>query len=266
MKIGICKLCQQKAELVESHLIPKAIYKRIRRSNGANNRIVAVSHAVAMFSDKQVKDYLLCVACEGRFGRVEDYTVSNCLQEDSFPFREAVLGLPRHLEANDVALGQYLEGGGIEMLVYFAASVLWRAAVHRWRGVGGSTITVNLGSYEEGFRLYLLDKADFPVETTIGIFVAGKANELDQFATTPIALDVKGYQQYTFVIPGIKFSIVVGRDRPEEMRAGCSLRSSGQYIYIDDHLDRHELAFQMGRTRVSQKIQDGLAPIFDTIS
>jgi len=247
-------LCRQKANLLKSHLIPRAIYKRIRRSNGADNRIVLVSGGVAAFTDKQVQDYLLCGACEDRLGRVENWVVSNCLQEDgSFPFRDAVFAVPRHPETDDVALGAYLKGAELETLAYFAASMLWRAAVHRW-GQFGSDVTVDLGPYEEKFRQYLLGKTGFPPETVLGIFVAGKANYQDQFATAPVPLDVKGYHQYTFAIPGIKFSILVGKTLPGNVRAGCSLRSIEGYIYIDDHLDRHELKFLMGRAQISGKL------------
>lgn len=254
---GICKLCQQHANLQDSHLIPRAVYKHIRRSRGTNNKIVAVSRTVATFSDKQVKDYLLCAVCEDRFGQVENWTLSNCLRDDgSFPFRDALLSIPRHPQANEVALGHHLKGGEIEKLAYFAASVLWRAAVHRWKEFG-STIALDLGPYEEEFRQYLLGMVGFPEETALAIFVAEKANERDQFATTPVPLDVKGYHQYTLAIPGIKFSMFIGKTLPVEARDGCSLRSNGRYIYLNDHLDNDEVAFQMQRTRISRKVQEG---------
>ena len=71
---------------------------------------------------------------------------------------------------------------------------------------------------------------------------------------TPVALDVKDYQHYTLTIPGIEFAILIGQRKPAEATAGCSLRSD--YIYLDDHLDKHELSFQTQRRRISQKVRE----------
>jgi len=171
---GICKLCQQSAHLLDSHLIPTSLYKHIRRSADADDKIVMMSCKVAKFTDEQIKDYLLCANCEGLFGRVEKWTVSNCLQADgSFPFRDAVVALPRHTESGDVALGEYLPDGEIGKLAYFAASVLSRAAVHRWKRFG-STVRLDLGSYTAEFRQYLLGNGDFPRETSFWSVRRGK--------------------------------------------------------------------------------------------
>ena len=67
---GICKLCKQQRDLLDSHLLPKAVYKHIRRSDGAGNKIVAVSHEIVTFTDRQIQDHLLCADCEDRFGRM----------------------------------------------------------------------------------------------------------------------------------------------------------------------------------------------------
>jgi hypothetical protein len=249
-------LCHQSADLQDSHLIPKAVYKHIRRSPDANSEIVAVSRKSVMFTDKQIHCHLLCSCCEDRFGQVEKWTIGNCLNEDgTFPFRDAVLTLPRCPGVDELVLGQYLTAGEIEKLAYFAVSVLWRAAVHTWKEFG-ATATVDLGSYEEDCRQYLLGSTDFPTEAALVIFVAEKADARDQFATTPAEMDVEGYRHYNLFIPGIKFSILIGEARPAEARAGCSL--SSKYIYLDDHLDKSELMFQIERARVTSKVQDAV--------
>jgi len=89
--IGTCKLCRRNGiDLKDSHLLPANIYKKIRRSEGANNSLVVASKDSFRFTDKQISDYVLCGECEQRFGEVENWVSHQCLQDDgSFPLRDA---------------------------------------------------------------------------------------------------------------------------------------------------------------------------------
>src|ERR1700730_11339856 len=94
--IGTCKLCRGKElELKDSHLLPANKYKKIRRSEGANNSLVIASKESFRFTDRQISDYVLCGECEQRFGEVENWVSRQCLQDDgSFPLRDAVVPQP----------------------------------------------------------------------------------------------------------------------------------------------------------------------------
>ena len=43
-----------------------------------------------------------------------------------------------------------------DKVAYYALSVVWRAAVHRWKTIGQQTTSVVLGSEEENIRKYLI--------------------------------------------------------------------------------------------------------------
>src|SRR5690349_4510025 len=96
--IGTCKLCGRSGvALKDSHLLPANIYKKIRRSAGANDSVVVGSKESFRFTDRQITDYLLCGTCEQRFGDVEEWVSRQCLQENgSFPLRDVVVAQPSY--------------------------------------------------------------------------------------------------------------------------------------------------------------------------
>jgi hypothetical protein len=59
-------------------------------------------------------------------------------------------------------------------LVYFAASVFWRASIHSWKLQGQRLEEIELGkTYTEQFRGYLLGIAGFPTDAAILIDIFG---------------------------------------------------------------------------------------------
>lgn len=147
--IGTCKLCRKNGvELKDSHLLPAYIYKKIRRSQGANNTLVVASKESFRFTDKQVSDYVLCGLCEQLFGEVENDVSRQCLQDDgSFPLRDSIVIQARLSDNHEIgAVSGKAAGIDAERYVYFASSVLWRAGAHVW-AKGDQRATVELGSY-----------------------------------------------------------------------------------------------------------------------
>ncbi len=257
--IGTCKLCRgNPVELRDSHLLPANIYRKIRRSEGANSSLVVASRKSIGFSDKQISDYMLCGKCEQRFGDVEDWVSRQCLQDDgSFPLRDAVVGQP--LLCDDPDLGA-ISGRAAQIdadrYVYFASSILWRAGAHVWRK-GPDRITIDLGPYEQQLRLYLLGQRSFPTDIVIGMFVAVKADTKDQFAVTPVRLSAPDYHHYELIIPGIQFSIMIGQRIPKEARGACVLRSDEKLVFLSDHLDRRSMGALLRTARVTEKVRKG---------
>jgi len=73
MRIGTCGLCLSEAELQDSHLLPKALFKIISaaaRAEGATNpHPVLVTPEIAIQTSAQVTDHFLCADCEDRLNR-----------------------------------------------------------------------------------------------------------------------------------------------------------------------------------------------------
>ena len=114
-----------------------------------------------MTSGHQASGYLLCAKCEGRFNTGGETWVIPRLWHDEakFPLRQALLGhggLPFSTSEFSVFEAAKIATVRPEQLVYFAASIFWRAAVHDWQFHDRTTIRLKLGPYEEAFRRYLL--------------------------------------------------------------------------------------------------------------
>ncbi len=256
---GTCKLCRRNGiELQESHLLPANLYKKIRRSEGANNSLVVASKRSFRFTDKQISDYVLCGECERRFGEVENWMSRQCLQDDgSFPLRDAVITQPRLCDDPELAA---ISGKAAQVdadrYVYFASSILWRAGAHVW-GKGSERVSIDLGSYEELLRLYLFGQTSFPADIVVGIFVAVNADTKDQFATTPVLLDTHDYYHYELIVPGIQFAIMVGQRMPREARGACHLRSTENLVFLSDHLDQRSMRALLRTALLTKKVQKG---------
>jgi hypothetical protein len=107
-----------------------------------------------------------------------------------------------------------LLGRAIDSYLYFAASVFWRsAACRRWRGGEESVASISLGAtYQEQFRLYLLDQAPFPANARMSLHVATEG-DLDVLFTLqfPSSGRVNDLHCHDFFINGLLFVLFLGK-------------------------------------------------------
>ena len=64
--MGLCRLCQNDAELRDSHFIPQAAYKRVR-GQGVNPHPIVIHGRKVIQTAAQTRAHLLCNACEQLF-------------------------------------------------------------------------------------------------------------------------------------------------------------------------------------------------------
>ena len=150
---------------------------------------------------------------------------------EGFKIQEVLLSI-RPIEAND-QLAYYRSAGvpGINMdaLVYFALSMFWRASAHTWRNVSGIMEGIELGPYEESIRQFLLG-SEFPKDTVILVTV-WPTREVLPAAYTPRRGRADGYHVFNFLIPGIEFKLLTGKQLPDVWRAACSYASADKLIF-----------------------------------
>src|SRR5271157_4081800 len=96
MPIGECGLCRQRAELQDSHLMPRGAYKLLREPDSGVRHPILVTESTTLQTPAQVHDYLLCGSCELRLEQGgEDWVMRNGPQRNGrFPLREALLRSP----------------------------------------------------------------------------------------------------------------------------------------------------------------------------
>jgi hypothetical protein len=184
----------------------------------------------------QVKAYLLCVECEERFNKYgETWAAGQVYDGRYFPLLQRLtlalpfLETPRLRGVSGVAAG--IDTG---KLAYFGLSILWRAAAHKWKMLDGRTTSVNLGSYEDPIRKFLLGETALPSDV---IVVATACTDwLSQGSFyTPCAVRGSPYTAYAFLARGISFTVLVGSDLPASMRELCCVASTRKPVFAADH-------------------------------
>lgn len=152
---GSCRLCGHIAELQESHIIPKFAIRWLKETGtGYFRRIESPNIRL----QDGVRQRLLCVECEQRFGSRESYFATNV-------FKPMLAG------ATQVSYD--------ERLAYFLVSLLWRA-VHRHRDEALSTgyrFISQIQQAEEEWRRFLLGQGQLTTFSHLHLFVADIAEQ-----------------------------------------------------------------------------------------
>lgn len=228
-----CALCLMHRPLRDSHLLPAALYRLARDASDRNPNPVIVTKAVASQRSAQISQYLLCGTCEDRFSRHgERHVLKNCARPSGFRLLDALTAAPALCEGSswrvvDIS-GQSAVAG--DHYLYFAASVFWRAAVASWNVNGRRIPSLSLGAgYQEQFRKYLLDGAPFPALARM--FVHAWTDAVDSTSIAPTSSRVGGVYRHKFCIPGVGFTLFVGRSVPSRQNAGALNSTEGQFMW-----------------------------------
>lgn len=166
-------LCRRRAKLCRSHLFPAAAYRLLLRHAGTNP--VLVTKAAARSTSEQLAAYLLCPNCEQRFSAAERLPLHVCYRgHRRFRLPDTITNIEPEWRRGSF---QAIPTRGVARLnvvelVYFAASVFWRASIHHWR----NEAPADLGAkYEQQFRHYLLASSELPTNSLgNSAFLVGK--------------------------------------------------------------------------------------------
>jgi hypothetical protein len=235
MPQGICKLCLLPKDLRESHFIPRAMYKYIRAPSLKNPNPIVASRKRSVPTSKQIQDYLLCADCEDLFNKGgENEALKWVCKGNHFPLVERLaLAHPHRTFSNFLAFSGPRIGIDTDVFAYFAASVIWRAAVHVWNTPSGKTALLNLAKAEEPIRLYLHNEAGFPTELAIVMSVCTDLYSQRVFFTPTASLNFKG-TCFVMLLLGLHFMVYVGSDLHPLLREMCCVRSPARLIYQRD--------------------------------
>ena len=146
--MSTCRLCLQERRLVQSHLLPKALYRLLRDPSRRDPN--PVDAARQRTSSRQIVDRFLCSDCELLVSRFGEDPVLKWIR----PRRGG--GKSRLIKRLDLAVPYKSDGDrdlfsgastGIDTtrFAYFAASIFWRAAVHDWP-LGSGRYSTPIGS------------------------------------------------------------------------------------------------------------------------
>lgn len=234
-------MCHKAADLQDSHLLPSALYKRFKEPRLKNPNPLVVSPGVAVPSSLEVRQYFLCRDCEDRFNRFgEKWAIANCSQPDgAFPLHDNLTAFPEAVRWGRVALyrGKGVAGIDPDQLSYFACSVFWRASATQWRNHHDR---IEMGPYEERFRLHLLGLAPFPECAALRLVISSPA-AAKLLAVLPMTDRIGGMRCYTFYIPGMIFTLVLAQHIPVEFKQVTLNGSPDRPIGVSDDVYREAM-------------------------
>lgn len=232
--IGTCKLCQKTAELQVSHFLPNAVYAQLRDDTLKNAHPVLMTEDDSIISPKQIAEPLLCVDCEQRFSKLgESWVLGNMSRVTSFPLQDMLIKATPLGVSDDKTFAVFSAAAipeiDMDALVYFALSVFWRSSAHQWRNIKGVMDGIKLGPYEEPIRQFLLG-GPFPADIVVQVAV-WPTKDVVRAAYTPRRGRAPGYHVFNFMIPGIEFRLLTGKQIPEDVQMSCSHGSPQKLIY-----------------------------------
>lgn len=238
MPIGQCKLCLKTKVIRRSHLVPRALYEMSRDTRAKKPDPVLMTRRVAVRTNRQIEDYVLCGDCEQRFNKNgEDWILRHVDNGKHFPLLQTLkLAIPFRATQRIVAFSGAAVGIDTEKLAYFALSVLWRSSVHEWR-ILGQTTSVSLGVHEEPVRKYLLGEDAFPSDVHVLVVACTDLASRGSFYV-PGVLRHGLTMMYVLLTRGIYFRVHAGGRISPQMRELCCLCSPHKPIFMRDCEDK----------------------------
>lgn len=145
-------------------------------------------------------------------------------------------------------------------LVYFGASVLWRASLRRWTIGTTETTTVDLGVHQEPLRKFVHCEAPFPTDGVAIVTVCTDFESQGCFFT-PCAIREAITTGYSMLLLGVSFRFFFGANVPREFRQFCCVHSSRKRIIVADHSkqSQHSYGHLFQTAKESRKMKEMVA-------
>jgi len=235
MPVGQCSLCQEmKDDLRDSHLLPRSVYRLLRTPASDDPNPVLITKERAMITPRQVTAPLLCGGCEDLFSKNgETWAMANCDRgSEGFRLRDLLTSAPplARLPNALVYSAAVVPDVRVDMLAYFAASLIWRSSATVWKAFGAVAGSIQLGPYHEDFRLFLLGEKTFPLQARLAVTIS-LCDETLPAAYAPFTTKLPECYRHSFVIPGIRFDVFVGGQIDDRERSVCFLRSPEHIVF-----------------------------------
>ncbi|MCH7301168.1 hypothetical protein MBA34_19300 [Pseudomonas capeferrum] len=236
--MAICRLCKQEKKLINSHFIPAAAYSHLRWDTnlGLQQSVIInqYTNSIAQ-TDKQVKQPLLCGACEDLFSKKGERIVGQLWATQSgFPLFE-ILRSKEPAATHPLFEGyspDSIDKGHLDALVYFAVSIFWRASVWDWQR-DKNPYGNGLGArYELEFANFLLSGSKL---NNFCLYIELNSDEKTRrMFSFPSCVRREGSWYHSFVILGFRFVMVVGAGE-SKMKRVCDMFGFNPVVGISDY-------------------------------
>ena len=204
--------------------MPAALYQELLEPTDPIKQMIVLKRDKTHQSGEQFAMPLLCQDCEERFQRGgEDWTLANRYRSDgSFPLRDMLQrATPGEIRRDRFRSKVYealkVSGLDVQQLIYFAASLFWRAGIADWkvRFADAPKIDLDIKLMTE-LQLYLLGKGVFPSRASVFIILDETAGPF-RAMWCPQKQGERPELRYSLYIPGMIFEL--GVDLASQLRA-----------------------------------------------
>ena len=197
-----------------------------------------LTRTTAIRTSRQIRDWLLCWDCEQNFStKGVNWVMRNCYRHgQGFRLQEALKQSTPLYDDGEyrVYWATKIPNIDIPSLVYFACSLFWRAAVHRWK-YPNATVHIELGPYKDTLHRHLFGKEALPESVAIFVGTSCLENPINS-VNFPHGRRRGTFRHYEFHIPGIVFDLYLGNALPLWMRTLCPSRSD--LVFATDRMDQ----------------------------
>ena len=217
--IGTCALCLSSGiQLQNSHFISKFLYKLLRQGGEVNPNPLQYTGSGILQTSSQETAYVLCETCEDLLSKQGEVYVSQVCRrsQTNFKLRDLLhTATLIHVGGPTGTMKAFrpsaISGLQVNALVYFAASIVWRAAI--WSMLRPNLHQANLENHtQESFRLFLLGQAPLPSNMVFNLTVIDdNIDSQDPDMTKAIVFPYKyshdGITSYRFSVCGLVFQV-----------------------------------------------------------
>lgn len=233
--------------------MPAALYDYCRKGE---HRPIKVGGGFVLPTDRQTQDYLLCEACEHVLSKGGEEWIANKLAtwERHFPFYDLLTRTPPLFDEDGMTVYLAAQNPEIDVMkiTHFALGLFWKASVHSWKK-GSTKPRIELGPYSEAIRKWLLNECGFP-ESLYLIVVVEKPERAQIIMNDPYEGVRQGWRTYFTHVPGILFTLSLGKTVSEEIRA-LSITKNGNPINVSEALTARFEGLMVDSLRKSRKTQ-----------
>lgn len=218
----LCKLCQQDAPLVKSHIIPKSFYKLSKDRKEVSRLVSNIDGDYPKKTQTGVYDTIVCETCERLFSPWDDYAQAILLGE---------LSNQNPLVVNGETVGYRIEEFDYHKLKLFFVSVLWRASISSHNFFS----KVQTGPFEASLREAI--KNNDPGDRNFFAVTLARFNTtLETVLLDPHPEKFEGINYYRFYLADyISYIKVDRRDAPVSL-SDVALSPNGSLVVISREL------------------------------
>ncbi|GAB7227437.1 hypothetical protein VrSk94_11190 [Vibrio rotiferianus] len=255
---GVCALCHKSEKLIDSHFMPKAIYRSISKGHpehGQNIVWISGHEKSAAYTSKQAKKHLLCSNCEALFSKNGEGKVLPLMAKpNGFKLATKIKKFKKLSGIKDEIWYFPPNDDSALGFMYFAVSIAWRLSSTDWSNYGMPKTKNSIRKESmQSFSKFLLGKTELPCNTYLAVYVDNQKVDTPSMSFPTVKNHV-GYQHIVFNIPGLKFSLLTGSNTGSGIHetfahnetnvyfVSRSLKTHADYSFVSDFIKNTAVA------------------------